>query len=285
MAMMEGEAEQVEDWNTELINILETEAKRRESLEEYSLAEKIRHNIKELAPRNINNLLYLVKLLIKLETYTNDELQELGVIEILQSESRVEVKLELLMQTLQSILDNYYIYPSTLDFAKACLPYFQDNCQYLLSIILPSALEIAYSHRLPRIAAQLCEIYLQLSPNNSEIIGHLAGFYENSLQFEKAITAAKLFYDEVQELPDMVFANRQILRCLMSAGGHWEESCAVHQRQELLVKTIIKNNSTQLDHVRVSRLFNANFLRLILKIILENIEKYKTTYCNSVKQI
>ncbi|MGJ5673458.1 MAG: O-linked N-acetylglucosamine transferase, SPINDLY family protein [Nostochopsis sp.] len=259
MAMMEGEAEQVEDWNTELINILETEAKRRESLEEYSLAEKIRHNIKELAPRNINNLLYLVKLLIKLETYTNDELQELGVIEILQSESRVEVKLELLMQTLQSILDNYYIYPSTLDFAKACLPYFQDNCQYLLSIILPSALEIAYSHRLPRIAAQLCEIYLQLSPNNSEIIGHLAGFYENSLQFEKAITAAKLFYDEVQELPDMVFANRQILRCLMSAGGHWEESCAVHQRQELLVKTIIKNNSTQLDHVRVSRLFNANF--------------------------
>lgn len=259
MAIMEGDTEEVEAGNTELINILETEAKRQESLEQYSIAEKIRRSIKEIAPQNINNILYIIQLLIKLETYSNDDLEELKVIEILQSKPIVEVKLEILMQTLHSILENYYLYPSTLDFAKACLPYFQDNSQALLTIILPSAIEIAYSHRLPRIAAQLCEIYLELSPNNSEVIGSLAGFYENSMQFEKAISAAKLFYDRVQELPDIVFANRQIIRCLMSASGHWEESCDVHKRQELLIIKIVEEHPSQMDNVRVCRLFNANF--------------------------
>lgn len=259
MAIMEGEAEQVEAWSTELINILETEAERRESLEEYLIAEKIRRSIKEIAPQNINNLLSLIKITIKLETYTNDDIEELGLIEILQSEPKAEVKLELLMQTLEGVLNQYFLYPSSLDFAKSCVPFFQNNPQLLLCIILPSAVEIACSHRFPRIASQLCEIYLELNPNNPEVIGHIAGFYESSLQFEKAISAAKSFYEQVQELPDMVFANRQILRCLMSAGGHWEESCIINQRQESLVKTLIEANPINLDNVRVCRLVNANF--------------------------
>ncbi|MCF4969590.1 O-linked N-acetylglucosamine transferase, SPINDLY family protein [Nostoc sp. CMAA1605] len=259
MAMMEGEEEQIEAWNTELIDILETEATRRESLEEYSIAAKIRQNIKEISPQNLNNLLHLIQLLIKLESYTNDELQELGVIKIIQAESRVEIKLELLIPTLQSILDHYYIYPSTLDFVEACLPYFQENCQSLLGIILPSAVEISHSHRLPRIAAKLCEIYLNLSPNNSEVLGHLAGFYESSMQFEKAISTAKLFFDLSQELPDLIFANRQILRCLMSAGGHWKESCEIHQRHEVLLRSLIEQNLNEIDAVRVCRLINSQF--------------------------
>ncbi|BAZ32860.1 TPR repeat protein [Cylindrospermum sp. NIES-4074] len=259
MAMMEGEPEQVDNWNAELVTVLQTEAERREGLEEYSVAEKIRQNIKEVSPKDIHNLLHLTQLAIKLETYTGQDLQELGVIEILNSEPRIEVNLELLMEVLKSVLDYAPAHPSTLDFVAACLPHCQNNHQALLVILLPAAIAIAYSQKLPGIAAQLCELYLKLSPNNTEVVGHLAGFYQNAGQFEKGIETAKLFYSSVQELADKVFANRQILRGLMSAGGYWEESCAVHQRQESLVESLIEENPTQLDSARITRLFTANF--------------------------
>lgn len=259
MAMIEGETQQIDIWNNELVQVLQTEAKRREKLEEYSVAEKIRRQVKLICPQDIHNLLYLLQLSIKLENYANGDLQELRIIQILQSESIVEVNLELLMEALKSILDYAPAHPLTLDFVEACLPYFQNNTQALLIILLPSALEIAYSRRLPTIAAHLCEIYLKLSPNNTEVIGHLASFYQNTDQHQKGIEVAKLFFSLVQELADKVFANRQILRGLMSAGGHWEESCSVHQRQESLVKLLIEQNPTQLDFARIARLFNANF--------------------------
>jgi predicted O-linked N-acetylglucosamine transferase (SPINDLY family) len=259
MAMMDGEPEQVDAWNAELVTILQTEAERQESLKEYSIAEKIRRVIKEIYPQDIHNLLHLVLLSIKLEIYTENDLQQLGVIEILQFEPNIQINFELLMQVLKATLDYAPAHPLTLNFLEACLPYCQDNTKALLTILLPAAIEIAYSKRLPGIAAQLCELYLQLSPNNTEVIGQLASFYQNAGQFDKGIETAKLYYSLVDDIADKVFANRQILRGLMSAGGHWQESCSVNQRQESLVAELIENNPTQLDAVRIVRLFNAFF--------------------------
>ncbi len=259
MAMMEGEPEQVDAWNAELVKVLQTEAERREELEEYLVAENIRCNIKEIIPQDIHNLLHLIQLAIKLETYTGQNFQELGIIELLKFEPKLEVNLELLMEVLKLTLDYAPAHPSTLDFLEACLPHCQNNNQALLVILLPAAIEIAYSQRLPGIAVKLCEIYLKLSPNNTEIMGQLATFYQNAGQFDKGIETAKLYYSLVENLVDKVFANRQVLRGLMSAGGHWEESCSVHEKQEHLVQSLIKENPTQLDAVRISRLFNANF--------------------------
>jgi predicted O-linked N-acetylglucosamine transferase (SPINDLY family) len=259
MAMIEGEPEQVDARNAELVKVLQTEAERREGLEEYLVAEKIRCNIKELSPQDIHNLLYLIQLAIKLETYTGQNFQDLGIIELLNFEPKLEVNLELLMKVLKLTLDYAPSHPSTLDFLEACLPHCQNNNQTLLVILLPAAIEIAYSQRLPGIAVKLCEIYLKLSPNNTEIMGQLATFYQNAGQFDKGIETAKLYYSLVENLVDQVFANRQILRGLMSAGGHWEESCSVHERQEHLVQSLINENPTELDTVRISRLFNANF--------------------------
>ncbi|QLE59143.1 O-linked N-acetylglucosamine transferase, SPINDLY family protein [Nostoc sp. TCL26-01] len=259
MAMMEGEPEQVEVWNAELIEILQTEAQHQESQEEYAIVEKIRQNIKEISPKSIHNLLHLLQLSIKLEIYTGNDLQELGIIEILQLEPRLEVNLELLMASLKIVLDYAPVHPSTLKFVEACLPYCENNTKALLITLLPAALDIGYSQRQYGVAIQLCELYLDLNPKNTEVIGHLASLYQNHGQYEKGIEVAKLFFSLVQELADKIFANRQILRGLMTAGGHWQESCYTHHQQELLVKTLIEDNPTQLDNSRISRLFNANF--------------------------
>lgn len=259
MAIMEGEPEEVEACNEELVEILQTEAERREKLEEYVIAEKIRQNIKEISPEYIDNLLHLLHLSIKLEIYRDEDLEEIGIIKILQSEQIVKVNLELLLSTLKTVLQYAATHPSTIDFLEACIPHFENNTQDLLMVLLPAALEIAYSQKRPRIAAKLCELFLKLSPHNREVIGHLASIYQNGEQYEKGIETAKLFYSLVEELADKVFANRQILRGLMSAGGHWEESSDVHQRQESLVKLLIEENPKELDVTRIARLYNANY--------------------------
>jgi predicted O-linked N-acetylglucosamine transferase (SPINDLY family) len=258
MAMVEEEPEEIELCNRELVQVLRIEAERREASKEDLVAEKIRQQIKEIIPQDINNLLHLVQLGITLETYTGEELNELRLLEILRL-SQLEVDFDLLMQVLRSVLDFAPLHPSSLDFAEACLPHVQDNTQTFLNTLLPPAVNIAYSYRQPGIAARLCEIYLRLDAEETELLCQLATFYQNACEYDKGIETAKLFYSLVKELPDKVFANRQVLRGLMSAGGYWEEAYTVTQKQELLVLSITAQKPITIEPIQVLRLYNSNF--------------------------
>jgi predicted O-linked N-acetylglucosamine transferase (SPINDLY family) len=259
MAMMEGEADQVDVWNAELTDILYTEAERRERLEEYKIAWKIRRQIKEIYPQAINNLLYLVQLSIILEKYTDEELEEYGLIEILQSEPQAEVNLELLKLILRSVLDYAPLHKSSLDLVEVCVAYFKNDAQALIDKLLPAAVDIAYSHWNSRIAARLSEILLTLDPANKDILGHLAGFYQNSGQLDQGIETAKKLYSLVEKSSERVFANRQILRGLMTAGVYWQEAFSVNNRHQELINILIKEYPLDLEQLTVARLFNSNY--------------------------
>ncbi|MFN6571510.1 O-linked N-acetylglucosamine transferase, SPINDLY family protein [Dendronalium sp. ChiSLP03b] len=259
MAIMEEEPEQIGAENAELREILKTEAERQEKLEEYSVAWKIRQSIKELFPKDVHNLLHLVQLAIESKTYKSKDLQEYGLIEILQSEPKLEVNLELLTLVLRSILDYAYLESSSLDFLEASLSYFVDNLQILRSILIPAAVDIAYSHGHSDIATNLAELYLRLDPQNTEILGHLTAFYQNEGNFDLGIKTAKLFYSLVDSLAEKIFANRQILRGLISAGGYWEESCVANRKQQDLIAKVIKENPQDLAQINIVRLLGANY--------------------------
>ncbi|QSJ18702.1 O-linked N-acetylglucosamine transferase, SPINDLY family protein [Nostoc sp. UHCC 0702] len=259
MAMMEEEAEEVGSENAELIEILKAEAERQEKLEEYSIAWKIRQSIKEISPHDVHNLLYLVQLSIEAKTYKDEDLQKYRLIQLLKSEPQIEINLELLSLVLRSILDFAYLDPSTQDLLQASLPYYVNNIPTLRSILLPAAVNIAYSHGHSEIATTLSELYLQLDPQNTEVLGHLTAFYQNQGNFDQGIETAKLLYSLVDSLAEKVFANRQILRGLISAGGYWEESCSVNRKQQELIAALIKENSQNLDQSKTVRLSGANY--------------------------
>ncbi|WP_414751964.1 O-linked N-acetylglucosamine transferase, SPINDLY family protein [Anabaena sp. CCY 9910] len=259
LAVKEETSEQFEAFKAELFKTLQTEAERREALEEYSVAKKIRLILRELYPHDIHNLLNLVQIEIKLETYQGENLHNLGVIEILKSEPKVEVNLELLVKTLKSILDYAPAHPSTLDLVEVCLPHCQNNPSVLLIIVLSSVMEISYSQRLPMVAANLCELCLKLSPNNLEILASLSHFYQHAGQYKKGVEAGKLFYSLVQKLVSKVFASRLILGGLISSGGNWEESYSIHQRQKSLIEDLIKENPTNLDSRIVTTISYSSF--------------------------
>ncbi|MCC5635095.1 O-linked N-acetylglucosamine transferase, SPINDLY family protein [Nostoc sp. CHAB 5844] len=265
IAMMEGEDEKINQWNAELVEVLQTEAARRQELEEFSVAEKIRQNIKQLSPDNVHNLLYIVQLYIYLDKYTNEDLQELKLIEFIKNQNKLEVDLDLLSKTIEMILKYAPLYSSTISFIEIASQKYKENLATLISILLPAAVDIAYSHRQARLAARLAEIYLSLDSLNAEFLGHLASFYQNAGEYELGIETAKTFYYLVDNLPEQVFANRQILRGLMTAGGHWEESCSINQRQQNLLAALIQANPQDLAQINVVRMLNANFFAFYIE--------------------
>ncbi|WP_375512328.1 O-linked N-acetylglucosamine transferase, SPINDLY family protein [uncultured Nostoc sp.] len=256
LAMEEREAEQVEQWTVELINVLQTEAERRETLADYSVAWAIRQHIREISPIYVNNLLYLIELSIKLKTFTGDELTSLEVIELIQPEAIIDI--ELLLQVLGSIINDDPLHPSVLEFAECCLAHVSEP-QSFINILLPAAVKIAHSMQQPKVAISLIELCLRLESENTELLRHIAGFYLKDYNYSQGIEVAKLCYSLSKTLTDQVFAKHLIQRGLMEAPAYWDEACTVFLEQESLLKSLIEEQPINIEPARVLRLFNANY--------------------------
>jgi predicted O-linked N-acetylglucosamine transferase (SPINDLY family) len=257
--MAEGEAEQIEQWTQELIQVLETEAERRRlELEDYAVAWAIRQHIREINPTDINNLLHLTGLYIWLETYTGKEPTELGLIDLLKEKTAI-VDSDLLLQVIKSVLDCAPLISSSLDLTEASLVYIQDTALFINQLLLPLVYKISYSARRPGIAAKFTELGLQLVPEDPELVCSIASFYQDSLQFDKGIESAKKCLSLRTKLAEQVFANHLIMRGLMSAGGYWQEFCETTEQQKLLLNALLKEQPTDLSESTTHGLFNTVF--------------------------
>ena len=253
LAMEEGEPEQVDLWTLELVQVLQIEAQRREALADYSVAWAIRQYIKEISPSDINNLLQIIHLSIKL----GDELTEWGVISLLQAPT-IGFDFQLLLQVLQEVLDAAPLHPASLELTEACLPYFP-NPQVCLKILLPASIKIGHKLKQPGLAASLLELYLRLDAENIEALRHLAAFYQNACDYLKGIETAKLCYLRSQTLPDKIAGIHIVLRGLLRAGGYWEEVLAACQELESLMLSLIEAQQTVFDEVFTLRLLTPFF--------------------------
>lgn len=222
LAMAEGEGEQIEQWTTELVQVLQTEAERRLDMADYTVAWIIRQYLQEINPTEINNLLHLIGLAILLERFNAEELTSLGIIKLLE-EQPLGVEPELVIQVLQSVLDYAGWHSSSLRFAEVCLP------------------------------------HIQQMPDFAKILQQLAVCYDNVGDYSKAMETAKQYYLIVQSLPDKIFANYVLLRILMRVGTYWQEASSLLKRQESLLRSLIQESPKSLDKISTSRLFVSTF--------------------------
>jgi predicted O-linked N-acetylglucosamine transferase (SPINDLY family) len=258
LAMGEGEAEQIDQWTAELVQVLGTEAAQRQATQDYPVAWAIRQHIREISPADINNLLHLIDLSTQLKTFTPDDLTDLGVLEFLQSQQGIEFDTDLLLQVLRSVLDYAPLGESTFEFAQACLSYIP-NSQALITVFLSAAHHIAFTRLEFSIAARFIELCLQLDDHHLEALWLIATCYQKSDQHKQGITMAKLAYSICETLPDKIFSNFHLLRCLMEAGGKWEEAVLICQRQESLLELLLEEKPQNLDQGRTLRLVNSTF--------------------------
>ncbi|AFZ05326.1 TPR repeat-containing protein [Oscillatoria nigro-viridis PCC 7112] len=258
LAMAEGEAEEVELWTAELMQILQTEAERRETLADYAVAWAIRQHMREINPTDINNLLNLIDLDIKGETHTAEELISYGAIELLQSDQLVDVNPELLMQVLRGVLNYAPLHPQVLELAEACVAHVRDHKTFI-ELLLLAAFRISSSEARPDLAASFAELGLRLEPQHIEVLRHLAALYQDAQNYSKGIDFAKQCYSLLEELPERVFANHLILRGLMHAGGYLEEACSLLQKHESLLLSLVELQPTTLDQITTIRLFSTPY--------------------------
>lgn len=250
--------EQLDQWTAELLQVLEAEANRREALLEYSLAWAIRQHIREIDPAAINNLLQLVLLSIQIDRLDGEVLTDLGILQGLSSASDTAIDVSLLMQALAGILEVLAPNPVITEFTQACLLHVQD-LPVFMAVLLPASVKLAYEMRQPRLAADLLELYRQLDPNNIEILGHLAAFYQNAGCFDAGIATARLRYDLSDSIAEKVFSSHLILRGLMTAGGYWQAAIdTLHQHEQLLAK-LVQENPPDLHPVHITRLFTSSY--------------------------
>lgn len=258
LGMAEGEPVQIDHWTKELVQVLQAEAERQKSLGQYSIAWVIRQHLREIDPTDINNLLHLIDLSILAETYTEEELTALGVVETLQSEAAEAVNFKLLMQVLKSVLDYAPLWVFSLEFASACLAHIKESLVFI-NLLMRASVKIAYSLLQPKLAIKFAELCLRVDAKNLGVLQHLAALYQNTSQYDEGIRLAKLCYALSQILPDQIFANYTILRGVMGAGGYWQEVGGLMQQHQSLLELLIAEQPKSLEPARVQNLFTTTF--------------------------
>ncbi|MDZ8105960.1 MAG: O-linked N-acetylglucosamine transferase, SPINDLY family protein [Nostoc sp. DedQUE12a] len=259
LPMAEADEEQLQIWTNELFQFLQIEAERRENLTQYSIAWLIRQHMREINPSDINNLLQILLLCLNLEKFEEiEELREWRLIQILKEQQSPNFNAELLIQVLHKILSTVPLHPINLNLAEACLPYFPDINQ-CFNLLLTTALKIGHTLLQPVLASSLLELYLQLEPENVEVLRHLAVFYQDARNYSQGIETARLCYSLSESLADKIFALHLLLRGLMSAGGYWQEICTTCQELETVCKQFIQAQPIALEEARILRLLTPSF--------------------------
>jgi len=257
LGMAEGESEEIEQWIAQLIQVLQTEASRQAELGAYQIAWAIRQHIQEIAPADVNNLLHIIALSIQLETFTGEDLTASGIIELLQAEeSAVDDKLLLLV--LQEVLNYAPEEPAVLTFTQACLHHAQPP-QAFIHVVMLASIKLDYSANNSALAALFAELCWEREPNNTEVLNNLTLFYQNSRQYYKGITSAKLSYEKATSLVEKIYRNYLLIRALMSASGHWQSACSALEEQKELILYIIKQLSKEIEEAADIYLYNTAF--------------------------
>src|SRR5579883_861281 len=149
LAMMEGEADQVEQWTADLAQVLRSQAEQQESADNVQLAWLIRQHLREVVPLDLDNLLHLVQCSVQLDRFTEADLTDWGIIERLRSGDRVDQ--DLLLQTLKDSLHYAPENDALLDFAAAVLDTATDPLTVVHALML-TAIDIAYDLNRPTLA-------------------------------------------------------------------------------------------------------------------------------------
>ncbi|BAZ16561.1 TPR repeat-containing protein [Calothrix sp. NIES-4071] len=272
LPMAEVDEEEIGKLTNELLQVLETEAIQREKFEEFSVAWVIRQHIREINPSNINNLIKIITLSIKLNNFEVDDLMGLGLIQYLKTNENDKVLYEEFKSLIQEVLKVEPLHSASFRLLEASLPYFSSSND-CYEIFLPVAMRIGHTMKCPALAAEILKLILRLDGNNVEVIRNLATFYQNSQNYNQGIKVAKQCYSLSHDLPDKIFAIHLLLRGLMNAGGYWEEVCSACQKLESLVQELIHSQPIEISEIQILRLLTPLFA---IPHIKDNPVEFKT---------
>lgn len=241
-AVAEQEAEDSNEVLQSLVQTLETEADRLDSLGKMQEAWAVRQYVRELAPQNLSNLLHLIQISIHLEIFTEEILEEVGIIECLKSQS-IDDDEVLLFNVLTQVLE----YPSeqALLFAEGCMPHLSAHMQRS-QLLIDAATDFAFEKKLTHFAIALTELCLKFDPDHQVALGYLPRFHTDCLQYSQAVETAKSFYNRSIDSESHFFASCILFQAL-TRRGDWAEIPMMAEGIKSIIADIVKLQSTQLS--------------------------------------
>ncbi|KAM3097761.1 O-linked N-acetylglucosamine transferase, SPINDLY family protein [Phormidesmis sp. 146-35] len=256
LAMADGEADEIERWTIDLIQVLKSEAERQAALEEWPIAWAIRQYIRELHPSDLENLLQSILLAINLGSFSSDDFANLGVMDLLAGEGVVDSAF--LLYVLEQLLETILPDPAILKFVEACIPHIDDRRE-LTYLLVPTATKLSFTYCRDDLAIPLLEMSLQLGTHDLPVLTELAPIYQNARQYDKGIEAAKQCIELSDTVPDRVYSSHSLIRGLMNAGGYWQEAISALQTHEALLEELIANPPATISSVLTLRLLVVNY--------------------------
>lgn len=258
-----GEAtdEEIGLWTQELVSVLETEAERQVKENQPKLAWVIRQHIREIDPSDINNLLNLLQLALELERLTEDELTEIGITDLLSTNSEsIQVNIPLLLQTLNCFLEKSPLDPLLSKFLEVCVPFISsEELSAFLDIVLSACIKISRTLFHPDVAITLAKITLKVDSEHPEIWRQLSNYYQINCEYEKAIEAAETVHQLAQNSIDKIIANFLQITALMDTGGRWHDALVISDQQAELLLSLDPTEAQNHPLFSSSRLYTSSY--------------------------
>jgi predicted O-linked N-acetylglucosamine transferase (SPINDLY family) len=260
MGMFGGDDADIEQWQQDLLGILNHEAFHQEINGDMQQAVKLREQIQVLFPNRIDSHLQSLRLNLQTEQYCSPQLDQAPLADLLQTHHGPFDHL-LFMAVIQELLNRDPGHPQILAIVEASLPYFIETEQAKTygDLLGQAAKNIGYLQNMPDLAAQICEQGLKVDSLNTELTASRAEFYQNSDQYQKGIEAARHHLSLVTTLADRIDALKTLLKAVVITGGKWDESTEVFRTQETLLKELVTTQPQDLSLEQISRLFNSYF--------------------------
>jgi predicted O-linked N-acetylglucosamine transferase (SPINDLY family) len=233
-AMMAAESEETEAWTAELVQVLETEAECRESLEDDRVVWGIRRHIAEIVPDYLENLLKLIQQFAALEIVEDFDEMLSQTIEVLQSAESIDSAL--LLTTLEKTIKFAAEREKVAEFAMACA----DIDRKAIDCILASTAKLTNQGILPKLClTKWVELCHQIQPDNIPILVNLINLYQDTQQYAKSLELTEQLLSRSQTPLDTVAAYYLKIRCLLNAGSNLAEAAANHTIYEQLLTELI----------------------------------------------
>jgi predicted O-linked N-acetylglucosamine transferase (SPINDLY family) len=224
----------------ELSAVLKQEAERQLNNGDKNKCWQIRHQLREINPSDLDNILNLILIEIELDHFVPSKILEWEICNILDQCETQAGSGELLFKVLQKALK--YPDSASVDLAKSSARHAYPLEQWV-SMFIEAATDLAYYQSTPLLGIELIRLCLQLTPDALEALEHLPRLYLEAGQYQEAIQAATEFFDHCSTSELKFLSNAILLKSMLSAGA-WGAVPGIAQRHKTLLKQIIETQPT-----------------------------------------
>ena len=183
--LSQGDEQEMTAWTADLVNILHGEAQRQVKLKNWQLSWVIRQHIYQINPDNLENLLYLVLLEIKLEYFYPQKLKDWQIVDLINSNKLETFDINLLLHTIYKLLD--WPAQEVLDIIINLLK-IESQQSAILEIIEQHIEKIYYTDKTNAVILTLS--CLDIIPDHLQLLYKIRQYYIETGNFDLALETA-----------------------------------------------------------------------------------------------